>query len=412
MNHPANGQFYFGWWIVVFTFMLQFAVVGLCYYTFSVYLKPLTEALGSDRFSVSIAMSLQMGVSALLSPIAGKLFAEKSLKALLLFGTGMLLLGHLLMSQVTSVWQLYVVWGGVLGIAQVSLGAIPCNLMLANWFNRRRGSALGISQFGITISGTVLVPLVTWLIITYGWRTAPIICGAVAAVVLVPLILKLAIRAPSDLGLNPDGDAEPAASANTEPVENWDFLRAVKERDIWALTFTVGPCYFGVSAVILGMHSHMTDIDIDALTASSIVAVTTLFGAIAKPLFGILSDHLPKKACVAIALLLQAIGVLLIINLSAVNALYVAGALFGLGYGAMSPLWAVLLATRYGAAAFAKIMGAGLLLLMPFNLSGLPITTYVYSLTGSYIPAFEALMFGYVIAALGLWMFRLHDPTK
>ena len=63
---------------------------------------------------------------------------------------GSLMAGFLLLSQITSLWQLYLLYGGLVGVGMVFLGTIPANMLLANWFAERRGTAMGISQFGIT----------------------------------------------------------------------------------------------------------------------------------------------------------------------------------------------------------------------------------------------------------------------
>ena len=86
----SGNRLFYGWIIVGFTFIVQFVTIGLCYYAFSVYLKPLSENLGVDRFEISLALSIQVIVVGLLSPVAGRLFAQKPLKPLLFLGAGCL----------------------------------------------------------------------------------------------------------------------------------------------------------------------------------------------------------------------------------------------------------------------------------------------------------------------------------
>ena len=393
--------------IVAFTFILQFVSVGLSYYTIGIFLVPLTEALDADRFTISLTTSIQMGVMALLSPIAGKWFAAMSIKKLLLAGVACLSLGYISLSQVTAVWQLYLLYGGLVGVGAVLLGVIPSNVLLANWFERRRGTAIGISQFGISFSGTMLVPAVTWVLVTQGWPAAFAISGVVAALVLVPLILLLVIRSPQEISLTPDNEAVVEETDSASPITEWTFRKVVKHRDVWLLTLTVGPCYLGISSVILAMPSHITDMGISALDASFVLGITTLLAACAKPFFGILSDFVNRKIAITLAILLQATGVFILLTADEYILLLGAGACFGLGYGGMSPLWALILATRFGRHSFAQVMGANQLLLMPFSMLGLPITTFVFESTGSYIPAFTGLFIGYVIALVCIFLFRM-----
>ncbi|MGK0256890.1 MAG: MFS family permease [Candidatus Azotimanducaceae bacterium] len=405
-------RFYYGWAIVATTFAVQFVSVGLSYYVFSVFLKPLTEALDADRFYVSLAMSLQLLTMALLSPLAGRWFSHLPIKYLMLGGVASLSTGYIALSHITTIWQLYVVFGGFVGLGGVLLGVIPCNTLLANWFVAKRGTAVGISQSGISASGTVLVPAITYIILTYGWQSAFLVSGIGAAVILVPLIAWLVVRSPEEMGLHPDGAIEPAALEQINSQTDWTFKKVARHRDTLLLTLTIGPCYLGISSVILAMPSHVTDMGISAMNAAIVVSVTAFLAACAKPLFGIISDYISKKLATSVAIILQAAGVLLLLSAETYPMLLFAGVCFGLGYGAMSPLWGLMLAERFGRAAFAKVMGANQLLLMPFSMLGFPLTNYIFDKFGSYIPAFTSLLVLYLIALLALRLFRLEPNAE
>ena len=400
-----------GWLIVGFTFVVQFMTVGIGYYTFGVYLKPLTEALDADRFLVSLTLSLQTLIAAVLSPWIGRLLARGSLRPPMLTGVLTMSAGLFVMSQATSLWHLYLGYGLAVSFGMAFAGVLPNNTLLANWFVRRRGTALGISQFGLTISGTVLVPLTTWLVLEYGWRTSFVVWGTVTPLLLVPLILRFAIKHPEDVGLHPDGATEPIPDTTVTDDVEWTVARTIRNREVWLLTLIVGPSYLAISSIVLALHSHSTDLGRTALEASSIVALTTLMGAVAKPVFGTLADYLDKRAVVAVALGLQAAGVAVLLNVDSYTGLLTAGFFFGSGYGAMAPLWSVLLAERFGRESFARVMGSMMPLLMPFTMIGLPFTTLVFEYTNSYQPAFTTVLGGYVVSAIALAMFRLPKPV-
>lgn len=402
----ARFPFFYGWIIVAFTFVLQFVAMGLSYYAFGVYLKPMTEVLDTDRFYVALTLSFQSILVAVLSPVAGRAFARLDVRWLLTLGTASLMAGFLLLSQITSLWQLYFLFGGLVGIGLVLLGTIPCNMLLANWFAQRRGTAMGISQFGITISATVLVPVVTWLMLTYGWQMSFIVCGIGAAVLLLPIIWLFAIRGPEDVGLHPDGRATPLAPEPFDGVQ-WTVVRALGNRDFWFIALTMGPCFMGIASVVLAMPSHATDLGLTAMQASSVVAVTTFMGALAKPTFGMLADHFNQRVVVASAILLQAFGVAVLLFATDQMTLSAGGFLFGLGYGGMAPLWSVLIAERFGRAAFASAMGAMMPMIMPFNIVGLPLATLIFDTTGSYLPVFYVHLVGYLFALLAVLMLRI-----
>ena len=175
---------------------------------------------------------------------------------------------------------------------------------------------MGISQFGITISGTVLVPITAWIIVNFDWRAAFLTFAIVTPAILLPLIWKFAVRQPEDIGLYPDGDGEPQKYPSDDSETAPSLRTILRIRDIWLIAFIAGPTFMAIASVVLVLPSHATDLGIGTLEASSIVAITTLMGAFAKPLLGILADHLNKRLVVCVAIILQIIGVLILLSTS------------------------------------------------------------------------------------------------
>ena len=321
-----------------FTFFAQFLTMGTLFYAFGPLLKPLTVALDADRFEVSLALSIQSAVAALAGPWVGKLVAERSIRVLMLTGAAMLLLGFLAMGQARNVWHLYLSYGLVLGWAMALAGPIPTNTLLANWFDRRRGMAFGIAGFGISISGTVVIPVTSWMLLEYDWQTAVTSFGIAAFAILVPLTVLFAVKRPEDRGLLPDnaepGSEDAAGSFPEDPAgaRHWTFLRAVRDRRIWNLVVIIGTSFLGIGGVLLALHSHMTDIGLSAMQAASVMAVLTFMGAIAKPLFGITADYINKRLAMGISLCCQIAGLSLIMAFESQLGLTLAVVVFGLGY--------------------------------------------------------------------------------
>ena len=92
-----------GWNIVGFTATVQFFSVGIGYYTFGVYLKPLAEALDENRFWVSLALSMQTILMAALSPLAGRIVSEYSIKAAMAAGVCLMSAGLVICSMATNI---------------------------------------------------------------------------------------------------------------------------------------------------------------------------------------------------------------------------------------------------------------------------------------------------------------------
>jgi MFS family permease len=148
------------------------------------------------------------------------------------------------------------------------------------------------------------------------------------------------------------------------------------------------------------------------MQASSIIAGMTLMGAIAKPLFGVLADHFDKRAVMGLAIALQALGVGLLLRVESYSALMTTGLVFGLGYGAVMPLWAILLGAIFGRHGFARVMGVMGPMTLPFTLVGLPFTTFVFERSGSYLPAFATFLGFFLVSAVALLFLRVPGAER
>ena len=382
--------------------------MGTLFYAYGVLLKPLTEAFAVERFEISLALTVQGVIVALISPYVGKLIGQMPIRGLMWWGAGALCLGLVGMGQAQNVLHLYLAFGLVLALALTLLGVLPCNALLANWFVKRRGTALGLSQLGISLSGAVMVPLTSWLVEVQSWRTAVTLFGLGFAVLLAPLIWKFAVNRPEDRGLTPDGEAGGAAGDSLfgSPAD-WSLRILVRQRRTWQLVAVVGPSFMGIGGVLLALHSHITDLGLTAMQASALVALSTLMAALAKPLFGMLSDHLDKRAMMVASLLCQIIGLALLLAFTHYAGLAAAAMFFGLGYGAVTPLWTLLLGSLFGRAAFARVMGLMAPLTAPFIWVGLPLATMAYDATGSYAPAFVGLIAALLVSIVAVALLPL-----
>lgn len=403
-------KFFYGWAIVAFTFVIQFLVMGSTFYIFGVMLKPLTEALEADRFLVSLGLSALMVVGALLGPWLGSAVTRRSIRHLM--GTGIVLLGLglFIVSQATKLWHFYIGFALIASIGFTLTGPLPNAALIANWFSRQRGTAMGVSQFGVTFSGAILVPVFTWIMVNYDWRTALVVFAVIVPAVGLPIIWGGMVKTPEEKNLHPDGDGAPAIAETENPADDdWTLGRALRDKRIWLLAFVIGSGFMSISAVLLSIHSHMTDSGMSEMRASTLIAVMTFMGAIAKPVFGMLTDHLDKKLVTFASIGLQFLGVSGILVFDAYSSLVLAAAMFGFGYGAQMPLFNILVATIFGRRAFPRIIGLMGPIMLPFNMLGLPLTTFVYETFGSYLPAYVAMLGFYLVSALCLIFLRLPD---
>ena len=236
-----QGLFFYGWVIVALTFVIQFLAMGSTFYVFGVLLKPLTEALEADRFLVSLGLSSQMVVGALLGPWLGNAVAKYPIRPLMTVGIVLLAVGLVAVSQSTQLWHFYLAFALLTSVGFTLAGPLPNAALVANWFTQKRGTAMGISQFGVTFSGALLVPLFTWLMIDFGWRSALVMFAVGVTVIGLPAIWIGLVKTPEEKQLAPDGVQVSTTFTDAKPKSNsvWTFRRALAEKDIWLIAIVI-----------------------------------------------------------------------------------------------------------------------------------------------------------------------------
>ncbi len=392
------GSFY-GWRIVAASFVVLFASMGTTFYSFGVLLKPLTEELGASRFAVGSALPMLMLMGALTGPWLGREVDRRGTRGPMLAGCVCMALGFVAFAQIDSVLGLYLSFGGLVALGGTLLGPLTNTALVASWFQRARGRALGISQIGVSLSGAFMAYATTWLVVAYGWRAALLCFAAVPLLVIAPIVAFVIVNRPQDLGQLPDGRASGAApSVPAHPPAQGSLLEALRERDLILIALVIGLNFSGSAAVIQAIHSYATDLGYSATQAASLLSVMAGMAALGKPAFGTLGDQTSPRAAMAAATGLQLLGLLGILLAPGFAALLAACLVFGLGFGGVMPLFGMLTAERFGAERLGAMMGAAGPVMVPFQLAGFPFAASVFDRTGSYAPAFVTFLVLYVLA--------------
>src|SRR5438105_2564766 len=203
--------FFYGWVIVVVTFVTM--AIGVNARTaFSLFFPPIIDEFGWERGVTAGAFSFGFLVSGAVSPLIGRLMDRAGPRAVMELGVALMAGGLLLAPLTTLPWHLYLTIGVLVGAGSVCLGYSGQSLFLPNWFNRRRGLAMGVAFAGVGIGSVTLLPWVQAMIEQTGWRTACTAMGIMILVVLAPINVLLRKR-PEHLVLHPAGDGAPSASA-------------------------------------------------------------------------------------------------------------------------------------------------------------------------------------------------------
>ena len=159
---------FYGWWIVAAGSGIQIMFAGLLMQAFGAYAVVLREEIGWSRALVSGAFSLARAESGFLGPLQGWMLDRFGPPAIMRVGLVIFGVGFMLFSQLNSPLTFYLTFF-VISVGSSLGGPMAITVSIVNWFERRRATALGISQVGFAIGG-LLVPLTVLAIEGWGWR--------------------------------------------------------------------------------------------------------------------------------------------------------------------------------------------------------------------------------------------------
>ena len=239
--------------------------------------------------------------------------------------------GNLLMSQVTALWQLYLFYGVMVGVG-MSAADVPIVATIVRWFVKRRGMMTGITKMGAGI-GIMVVPLLAnWIISDYGWRSAYIVIGTIALVVIVVMAL-LFKRDPSQIGALPDGATEVEATESSINIRQFSVKEAMATRQFWIFSGAWFSFMFCMQAVAVHIVPHVTDLGISATMAATIVSVIGGFSLLGRFVLPSLSDNLGTKSAYLITFSLLAVSLVWLQFAWEAWMFYLFASLDGIAYG-------------------------------------------------------------------------------
>ena len=372
---------FYGWWIVAAAGGVQWLAGVLWMQSYGAYMVFLVDEFGWSKALVAGAFALTRIESGILGPLQGWLVDRFGPRLILTIGTVMFGIGFMLFSLVDSLPTFYLCF--VIIALGSSLGGFA-TLMVAivGWFDRHRAKAIAMSQLGFSVGG-LSVPVVVFLLQTYGWRTTAFLSGVVVLAVGLPLVQLIRHR-PADHGELPDGEPPPdtaddAADAGdaSEPGRDFTAREAMRTASFWLISAGHALALLTVSAVMVHLIAHLTEsLDYSVAEAGGVVALLTGFMMIGQLTGGYLGDRFNKRLICAGCMVAHAVGLLLVTfagSFSRPVLLVLAfTVLHGLAWGTRGPLMVALRADYFGPSSFGTIMGFSSLIVM-LGMSGGPV---------------------------------------
>jgi MFS family permease len=397
--------FFYGYAVVVASVWIMLAVWG-SYFAFGVFFKPMLAEFGWSRAMISGAFSVSMVTQTLLGVVAGGITDRIGPRMLMTLCGLFLAIGYFLMSRVNTVWQLYVVYGVVIGIG-MSASFISLTSTLARWFVKRRGIMTGIILSGNGIGALIAPPVATRLISTYDWRVSYLIMGGVV-LVIVTLAAHFLRRDPTQMGQVPYGESGERQNLGAGTL-GFCLKEAVYTRQFY-IVFAMFFCFgFNLFAFIVHSVPHASELGFPAVTAANVLAVIGGFTVVGRLLLGIVADRIGNRPVFLVGFILTSAAVLWLVPAKEIWTLYLFAAVFGLANGGMGTSESPLLAEFFGLHSHGLIFGiTGGGFTIGAALGPL-MAGYLFDIAGNYRAAF---LFCSAISMLGLTLTLLLTPIK
>jgi MFS family permease len=400
----TNRSLFYGWWIVAAFSVTTFMSTGVRH-AVGPFLKPIVADLGIDRASFSIVIALSLFLYGLFMPIAGLALDRFSVRVVTSAGTILLVLSLVLTAMVRNFWEFAVVYGVLVPIGLAGTGPVIASGVVARWFNKRRGTALSVLGSASMTGMSLLVPAITWLIITRGWRMTYVVIGAVILVIVMPLCLWVFRDSPESIGLMADG-APVKPGSPTGPVERVTAREVLQTLAFWQLACSFFTCGFSMSLLSAHGIPMLTDHGYSPMFASWAMGVLGGSAIGFTVMLGALSDRFgrrPVLATIYAGRVLIFTGFFLIRdNPVALLAVAVIGGITMAGTGSMT---SALTADIYGRFSVSSVFGLIFLVHQTGSALGSSLAGVLFETTGGYGAAYAvacALLVGASILALNI----------
>lgn len=335
------------WWVVFgSTLGLMVANGPIVFFTFGLFLGPITREFGWDRATFASSLLVGHTLAALAYPFMGRSIDRFGIRRVTLTFIPLFALSTAAISLTPPSPAVFIALAGFCGLLSTGQAPPAYAKAVSSWFDERRGLALGIAMAGIGIGATIVPQFARWMIDAYGWRAAYIGLGGLTFAVAFPAV-ALFVREP---GFTPrTGERERAA------LPGLTLRESVRASNFWLLAVSV----FLVVTTINGMVGHLvpllTDRGIDLRQATATLSAVGLSTIAGRVIAGYLLDRFFGPYVAAGLFLLPLVAIGLLTAGAGGIAPVIAAVSLGFGLGAEVDVIGFLVSRYFGLRAYAEI---------------------------------------------------------
>ena len=292
INHRIRGLFY-GWKLVGLSALVLILVSGPIWNGVGIWVKALELQFGWSRTQLTGAFSLTQLEGSIVGPFMGYFVDRVGPRRMVFIGLTLTGLGFLVFSRTTNLATFYLAYTIIMAGTMAGTW-LPLMAVINRWFNRRRGTAMAISNVGEFMGGLLLVPALAWAVTPghLGWSATTLWIGVVFLAVSWPISRLIRLRA-EDYGQLPDGDSYPnlqeestetgnSLERDTPAEDQPDFTarQAIRTRAFWFITLGHALCAMLIATLTVHLIPLLTDQGLSLQSAAYMFTVMMTVGAV------------------------------------------------------------------------------------------------------------------------------------
>ena len=399
-NEAFIGEGLTPYWVVLGSMMaLMVSNSSIMFYSFGVFLKPISSEFGWSRGGMSLALSGTMIATVIGAPIAGKLIDSLGIKRVMLPAIILFSLSFSAVSLTPSSLFTFIAIYSLVGLIASANSPLPYAKVISSRFNARRGLALGLANIGTGLGATVVPPLAAWLVKTGGWRLGYVGLGALIFVIAFPSIAFL-VGEPANVA----GTAKQSAG-----IPGINSRAVLHTASFWRISASVFLLAVAVTGTIAHLPALLTDGGSGKTNVTAVLATVGISSVVGRLVIGYLLDKFFAPYIASVACLIALVSVVTLLIGTTGLYPFIGAAGLGIGVGAEGDIIGYFVGRYFGLRYYGEICGY---LFSAFS-AGAAVGPYIlgacFDLTNSYNIALLASAFGLVAAAI---TFSLTGPYR
>lgn len=338
-------------WVVVGAGMVMTCIGIGAMMSLAVFLLPMAQQTGWSRSGISSVAMINFLFMGLGSIVWGTLCDRIGARRVVLIGGVLLGCGLIGASQASTLLQLQLTFGVLVGTAAGSFYA-PMITVATGWIEHRRNLAAALVSAGMGMGSMIVSPFAGWLLTQYDWRMTLLIIGIVAVVMV--LSAGMLVRDPPDSAHG----ADTGAATDNNRAFPLSAAQALLKPQFVVVALANFACCAAHSGPIFHMVTYASFCGLAPLVAVSVFSLAGLSGLGGRIGLGMIADKVGAKRTLVAGLMVQALAIGTYLFVDTLPTFYALAIVFGIAYGGVMPLYAVLIRDSFGPRIMGTMFGA------------------------------------------------------